>query len=80
MNSKAHINITIDSPVLNWVDRLRGQSPRSTFINHILHQFCHKKTEVFDWDVEDKKADTDLAKGRIHKFADSKKAIQWLKS
>ena len=80
MHSKAHINITVDSIVLNWIDRLRGQNPRSTFINQVLNKFCQEKTEVFDWAAESKKADADIEKGRVHKFSDSKKAAQWLKS
>ena len=80
MQSKAHINITVDSPVLNWIDRLRGQNPRSTFINQVLSKFCQERTEVFDWTAESKKADADIEKGRVHKFADPKKSAQWLKS
>ena len=80
MHNKAHINITVDSPVLTWIDRLRGQHPRSTFINQILSKFCQKETRDFDWDAESKKADIDLEKGLVHKFTDSKKAGQWLKS
>ena len=80
MNGKAHINISLDSTVLNWIDRLRGQYPRSTFINRILDQFCAKETDLFDWAAESKKADADIEKGRVHKFADTKKAAKWLKS
>lgn len=80
MHNKAHINITVDSTVLNWIDRLRGQKPRSRFINHILNRFCERETEVFDWVAEDKKAAADIEKGRVHKFTDAKKATQWLKS
>ena len=80
MHSKAHINITVDSGVLNWIDRLRGQNPRSTFINTVLNKFCSKEQEVFDWVAESKKADEDLKKERLHTFADSKKAIEWPKS
>ena len=80
MQHKAHINITVDSPVLNWIDRLRGQSPRSTFINQVLSKFCREKTDVFNWALESEKADADIEKGRVHKFTDPKKAVQWLKS
>ena len=80
MNGKAHINISLDSAVLDWIDRLRGQYPRSTFINRILDQFCEKQTDVFDWTAESKKADRDIEKGCVHKFADSKKAVKWLRN
>ena len=80
MSGKTHINISLDSVVLNWIDRLRGQNPRSTFINQILDKFCEKETHVFDWAAESKKADADIEKGRVHKFADTKKAAKWLKS
>ncbi len=80
MHNKAHINITLDAAILNWIDRLRGQKPRSTFINSILDQFCEKEQAVFDWAHEGKKADEDIQKGRVHKFTDSKKAAKWLKS
>ncbi len=78
--SKAHINITLDDSVLNWIDRFRGQRPRSSFINQILDKFCKKEMEVFDWSAESHKADADIEKGRVHKFTDSKKAVKWLKS
>jgi len=80
MHSKTHINITLDATVLSWIDLLRGQNPRSTFINSVLNKFCGKEQEIFDWAVESKKADADIQKGRVHKFTDSKKAIAWLKS
>ncbi len=80
MPGKAHINITLDSTVLSWIDRLRGQNPRSTFINSVLDKFCEKEQEIFDWAAESKKADADIEKGRVHKFTDPKKAVQWLKS
>ena len=80
MYSKAHINITVDASLLDWIDRLRGQNPRSTFINLVLSKFCKKETAVFDWAAESKKADADIAKGRLHKFTDAKKAAQWLRS
>lgn len=80
MHSKSHINITVDSTVLNWIDRLRGQHPRSTFINSVLDKFCSKEQAVFDWAAESKKSETDIEKGRVHKFTDTKKAAQWLKS
>ncbi len=80
MSGKAHINISVDAGILNWIDRLRGQCPRSTFINQVLDKFCTKETEVFDWVAEGKKADADITSGRVHKFTDHKKASQWLKS
>jgi hypothetical protein len=80
MPGKTHINITIDSAILNWIDRLRGQNPRSTFINSVLDKFCVKEQEVFDWSAEIKKSDADIDKKRVHKFTDPKKAVRWLKS
>ena len=80
MHSKTHINITVDSAILTWVDRLRGQNPRSRFINTVLGKFCSKEQEVFDWAAESKKADEALKKGNFHTFTDPKKAIEWLKS
>ena len=77
---KAHINITLDTSLLDWVDRFRGQKPRSSFINQVLSKFCRKEMEVFDWIAEGRKADEDIEKGKLHKFTDSKKAVRWLKS
>ena len=79
MNGKTHINISLDSAVLDWIDRLRGQYPRSTFINQVLDKFCERQTEVFDWTAESEKAASDIEKGRVHKFTDPKKASHWLK-
>jgi hypothetical protein len=80
MQTKAHVNITLDSTILDWIDRLRGQSPRSSFINSILSRFCQKEQAIFDWESESRKADEDIKKGRVHKFRDTKKAVKWLKS
>jgi hypothetical protein len=80
MPSKAHINITLDGPVLSWIDRLRGQDPRSTFINFVLGKFCQKEQKLFDWAAETRKADLDIEKGRVHRFTHAKKATEWLKS
>ena len=80
MQTKVHVNITVDSSVLNWIDRLRGQNPRSSFINQILDKFCSKEKQAFDWASESQKADVDIQKGRVRKFSDPKKAARWLKS
>ncbi len=80
IDKKEHINITLDGSVLNWVDTLRGQKPRSTFINHVLSRVCHKTQATFNWTAEDKKASLDIKEGRVKKFPSVKKALQWLKS
>jgi hypothetical protein len=80
MDRKSHINITVDNRLLSWVDTLRGQSPRSTFINHVLSRFYTQTQNLFDWEEEAKVSEQDLRKGRVHKFSDSQKALQWLKS
>lgn len=80
MHRKEHVNITLDSDVLKWLDTLRGQKPRSTFINSVLSRFCSKSQKLFDWEKEEKLADEDIKKGRVHKFKGNKKAVQWLKS
>ena len=77
---KSHINITLDSSILSWIDTLRGQNPRSTFINKILARFYSQTQSVFDWGEEGAKADTDIKKGNIHKFTGPDSAIKWLKS
>ena len=79
MYRKAHINITLDGHVLSWIDTLRGQDPRSTFINKILAVFCTKSRNVFDWEEENRKAEEDIRHGRVHKFQTPQAAIQWLK-
>lgn len=80
MYKKAHINITVDGQILSWIDALRGQSPRSTFINRVLETFCVKSRSVFDWKEESEKADQDIRQGRTHKFRTPEQAIKWLKS
>lgn len=79
MEGKAHINITLDGRVLNWIDTLRGQHPRSTFINRILAAFCTKSRNVFDWDQESREAEEDIRQGRVRKFRTPQQAIHWLK-
>lgn len=79
MDRKAHINITLDDRVLSWIDTLRGQDPRSTFINRILAAFCTKSRDVFDWEQESQKAEEDIRQGRVHKFRTPQAAIQWLR-
>ena len=77
---KDHVNVTLDSSVLNWIDSLRGQHPRSTFINKILIRFCEKTQDVFNWDEENRKAQEDINRGRVRKFRSHKEALQWLKT
>lgn len=79
MNQKAHINITLDNQLLSWIDTLRGQDPRSTFINKILAAFCTKTRNVFDWEAESMKAEEDIRQGRVHKFRTPQAALQWLR-
>lgn len=78
--SKTHINLTIDQAILHWIDTLRGQIPRSRFINRILLGLSRKSKEVFDWDFEEHLADEDIRHGRVHKFSTAKEATKWLKS
>ncbi len=79
MGRKAHINITLDDRVLNWIDTLRGQNPRSTFINKILAAFCTKSRDVFNWEEESRIADEDIRQGRVRKFQTPQEALRWLK-
>ncbi len=80
MQSKAHVNVTIDQNILQWIDSLRGQLPRSTFINKILLKISFGAKNVFDWDLEEKRADEDIRKGKIRRFAKAKDAVKWLKA
>ena len=80
MNAKTHVNITLDNQVLSWIDTLRGQSPRSTFINRILGAFRAKTKDLFDWEEEGRKAEEEIRQGRVHKFRTPEQAIRWLKS
>jgi hypothetical protein len=80
MHTKAHINVTLDAKVLRWIDTLRGQAPRSTFINNVLSRFCAKSQAVFDWDVESQAAEADLQHGRVRTFRTPDEAIRWLNS
>lgn len=79
MTLKAHVNITLDEPLLHWVDTLRGQEPRSTFINQVLLRASQKSKSIFDWDLEERLAEEDIKAGRIKKFKRAKDAIKWLK-
>ncbi len=79
MDRKAHINITLDDRVLDWIDTLRGQDPRSTFINKILAAFCTKSRDVFNWEEETRMADEDVRHERVHKFQTPQDALRWLK-
>lgn len=80
MSQKTHINITLDSTVIQWIDILRGQQPRSTFINRMLSKHCDKAQDMFNWAEESKLAEEDVKQGRVKKFTDHKKAVKWLKS
>lgn len=80
MSYKAHINLTVDPSIISWIDTLRGQEPRSTFINRILSIICSKSQKVFNWEEEGLKAEKDIKKGRVHKFSTAEEAIKWLKS
>ena len=79
MAEKFHINITIDQAILHWVDMLRGQTPRSTFINRLLASLSKKSKDVFDWDLEERLADEDIKEGRVHAFTNAKEAVKWLR-
>lgn len=79
MPHKAHINLTVDPVIVNWIDTLRGQEPRSTFINRILSLICSKSQKAFNWEEEELKSDKDIKKGRLHKFTSAENAIKWLK-
>ncbi len=79
MKNKAHLNLTIDQGILHWVDSLRGQIPRSTFINKILLKISFGAKDIFDWDLEEILAEEDIAKGRVRKFKKAKDAIKWLR-
>lgn len=79
MGSKAHLNLTVDQNILQWIDSLRGQIPRSTFINKILLKISFGAKDIFDWDLEENLADEDIKRGRVRKFAKAKDAIKWLR-
>ncbi len=80
MAGKAHVNLTLDQTLLNWIDSLRGQEPRSAFINKILSKFSFQTKKAFDWDVEEQKAQEDIKKGRVYRFKTTQEALRWLKS
>ena len=80
MEKKSHLNITLDAKVVQWIDVLRGQYPRSTFINKVLFKFCEETQGLFNWEEESRLAGQDLHRGRVRKFHDPEKAIRWLKS
>lgn len=79
MGIKAHLNLTVDQNILQWIDSLRGQIPRSTFINKILLKISFGAKDIFDWDLEENLADEDIKRGRVRKFAKAKDAIKWLR-
>lgn len=80
MANKEHVNITLDPSILSWIDTLRGQEPRSTFINKILNRICAQTQEVFNWEEEGAKSEKDIKNGHVRKFHSSQEALQWLKS
>ena len=80
MENKTHINVTVDSHLLRWIDTLRGQSPRSTFINRVLAKFYTQTQYLFNWEEESRLAEQDIHKGQVRQFHDPEKAIKWLKS
>ena len=80
METKAHVNLTLDPDLLKWIDMDRGQMPRSTFINQILSRIFTRRLKNFNWSEETAMADNDIAKGRVKKFKTASEAIKWLKS
>ncbi|MBI4846138.1 MAG: hypothetical protein HY810_06685 [Candidatus Omnitrophica bacterium] len=80
MPQKTHVNITLDNSIVHWIDILRGQQPRSAFINKMLAKYCDKAQEQFNWEEEGRQAEEDIKKGKVKKFSDHKKAVKWLKS
>ena len=76
---KSHINVTIDESIVRWLDTLRGQMPRSAFINRLLLSLSRKSKSVFDWDLEENLADEDIKHQRVRTFASAKEAIKWLR-
>lgn len=77
---KTHINLTLSPFVLDWIDTLRGQEPRSTFIDRILSMICADTQKAFNWEEEEIRTEEDIKKGRVHKFKTAKDAIKWLRS
>ena len=80
METKAHVNLTLDPGLLKWIDMDRGQTPRSTFINQVLSRVFTRRLKDFNWSQETARADNDMAKGRVKKFKTTSEAIKWLKS
>lgn len=80
MTHKAHINLTVDPAIVSWIDTLRGQEPRSAFVNRILSIICARFQKAFNWEKEELKAEEDIKKGRLRKFNTVSEAIKWLKS
>ena len=79
MPNKAHVNLTLDPAVLGWIDTVRGQKPRSAFINNVLTFFRNKSEKAFNWEKEEFNAEQDIKKGRVRKFNSAGDAIEWLK-
>ncbi len=79
MINKLHVNLTMDRTILEWVDALRGQMPRSAFINKLLSKLSKQSKDVFDWDLEEKLADEDIKNGKVKSFSNTKDAIKWLR-
>ena len=80
MTTKTHINLTLDPQLLRWIDMDRGQSPRSTFVNKVLHHVFARGLKNFNWPEETAKADNDIARRRVKKFKTTSEAVKWLKS
>jgi hypothetical protein len=79
-SKKVHINLTLNPQIVDWIDTLRGQEPRSTFINKILLRICFQTQKTFNWENEELKAEDDIKNNRVRKFKTVKEAIKWLKS
>ena len=80
METKMHVNLTLDPGLLKWIDMDRGQTPRSTFINQVLSLVFTRRMKTFNWSEETARADDDIAKGRVKKFKTASGAVAWLKS
>jgi hypothetical protein len=80
MSAKTNLNITLDKTLIRMIDIDRGQEPRSTFINRVLAVVLKKSQETFDWGKENTLAEEDIKAGRVKKFSNKDKAVEWLKS
>lgn len=80
MSAKTNLNITLDKDIIRMIDIDRGQEPRSTFINRILAMALKESQDIFDWGKENALAERDIQSGRVKKFSNKDKAVEWLKS